>query len=159
MDYPLTAPELAGRVAAVRLTGLFSEPQLVIDGATMKPAAGEFRLPPAGSGDPVVVRFKTPALDFIPIVTVNGRQVEIAPPLTIWEYLWCLIPTILLILAGRGFFPAIVGLALSSLSLYEFRAQPARRYVWSALLNLAGFGLAAGLLALRFAALRHLAGR
>jgi hypothetical protein len=157
MDYPVQAPELAGRSVLVRVTGLFADPQLIVDGTPVKADDGLYLLPtsPAVSA-PISIRLKAPMLDFVPIVFVGDHRVQIAPALAWWQYLLCLLPTILLIVYPRGVVPAIIGLALSYVSVYLVRQQPERKFVWTALIN-AGVVLAIGaMIAMRLAS-RHVA--
>jgi len=138
MDYPIQTAETAGRTVIVRMSGIFSEPQLLVDGTAQSATDGKFSLPAIPPSDkPAELRLRTPLLDFVPIVEINGQRVPIAPPLPSWAYLWCLIPTLLLIFFGRGIIPALIGIALSYFGLYQLRAAPeGRRYLWSSMFNI-----------------------
>ena len=156
MTYPIIAPETEGHNVGVQLAGVVAELRLIVDAVVVAPVAGIYTLPFTSSGKPVVIRFKTPVLDFVPDVTVNDRAVEIAPPLQLWQYLWCGIPAIALVVYGRGLLPSLLGLALSYLSLYQLRAQaPERRNLWPLLTNVIVIGLVAGLLGLGHTAALH----
>ncbi len=142
MDYAIEdAAETAGRRVVVRMAGIFSEPQLLVDGSPLAATDGKFVLPApatAEAGKPAEIRLRTPLLDFVPIVEIDGRRVEIAPPLPSWTYFWCLIPTILLLVFARGILPGLLGLAFSYFGLYQLRAAaPNRRFLWSTLFNAA----------------------
>jgi len=136
MEHPIPPAETPGHSVVVRTGGIFAEPQLVVDGVAATPVDGKYVLPLAAGGKSIEIRLRTPMLDFVPIVEIDGRRAGIAPPLPSWVFLWCLLPTILLIFFGRGVLPALVGMALSYVGLYQARAAPpARRYLWSGVFN------------------------
>ena len=147
MDYAVSAPELAGRKALVRVRGIFADPQLVVDGAVVPATGGGGYAVPSlnPTGTPLTVRLRTPWYDVVPTLTIGDQHLAVAPPLAPGQLLWCALPTLLLTVAGHAILPTLLGIVLSYYCVYLLRVQaPAKRYVATGLVILGTIVLIGG---------------
>ena len=134
MDLPIKHEAFAGRGLALRTAGFFKGPRLIIDGGEVKGKRLRFSLRD-NSGQEREIRLKTNGLDPVPKVQIGGQAIELARPLTWYEYVWMGVP-IALVFVGGGL-GALFGLAAVYSSARIFRSDrgTAAKYGLSALIS------------------------
>jgi hypothetical protein len=112
MDLPIEHEAFSGRGLILRTGGFFKGPRLLIDGTEAKGKRLKYSLRD-NSGNQVDVRLKSNGLDPIPKVEIAGRTIELARPLTWYEYIWMGLP-IVLVFSGGG-----LGVLFGLLAIYS----------------------------------------
>lgn len=136
MEIPIEHEAFTGRSLAVRTAGLFKGPRLVIDHKEIKGKKQGYQVRD-NSGKEVAIHLKINGIDPIPKVQVDGATIQLARPLTWYEYIWMGLP-ILLIFAG-GALGALTGIAATYTSARIFRSDKSGfvKYLLSALISIA----------------------
>ena len=131
VQIPFTLPELLSRHLAVRTGGIFYDPVLLVDG---KPAPqgkdGAFSVV-SEEGGPVIIRLQGRSfIDPVPDVLVSAageeRTVVLLPPMRGWEYLWCLLPLIVLLVFVRSPISGLLGALVTYINVMVLYKAPNR---------------------------------
>lgn len=138
MQIEITHPSFKLHRLVVETAGFFRGPRLLVNGNPATRSKGRYTVN-SDSGQGVVVELKHNVLDPIPKVKIGDQPIELARPLTWYEYLWMGIP-IVLVFAGGGL-GALVGILAMYASARVFRGTrsgPAK-YGLTALVSLGAF--------------------
>ena len=119
-DLPIAHEAFAGRGLVLRPAGFLRGPRLLIDGSEAKGRRQRYSLRD-NIGNQVEVRLRGNGIDPVPKVEIAGRTIELARPLTWYEYVWMGIP-IVLVVAG-GALGAVFGLLGIYASARIFRGE------------------------------------
>ncbi len=122
MDYTIAVPGFEGRQIAVRLKGIFSDHQLIVDGQPPQkgPKRGQMLLR-RNDGMEVVAFWKPGALGLdVPQLVVDGQTYKFVGSLKWYEWIWGGLP-ILLFFAG-GMLGAVTGLIAFAMNARIFRS-------------------------------------
>jgi hypothetical protein len=135
MDLLIKHDAFAGRGLTLRTGGFFKGPRLMIDGGEVKGKRLRFAVRD-NSGKQREIRLKTNGFDPVPKVHIGDQTIELARPLTWYEYVWMAIP-IALVFVGGGL-GALFGIAAVYSSARIFRSDrgTAAKYGLSALISL-----------------------
>lgn len=150
MDIPIKHLAFANRGLALRTASLFNGPQLILDGRRVKGKRLRFSVRD-NSGNKHEIRLRSNYIDPIPKVQIGDQTIELARPLTWYEYAWMSMP-IVLVFSG-GVLGAMCGIAGVYSSARIFRSDHATgaKYALSALYSLGAFlGYVVTIVALRF---------
>lgn len=144
MDYPFEHPEFQSRRLALRTSGFFAAPRLVVDGAEVVGSKRKFSVHD-DQGRPRELKLKAHFLDPIPKVVIDGTAIDLVRPLAWYEYTWMGLP-ILLVVSG-GALGALFGMLAGYSSTRIFRSDrgPVAKYVVSGAISL---GAVVGFLAI-----------
>lgn len=137
-EMPLDVAGFEGRGLSVRPAGLWRGAALVCDGAPVPRTGAAFELKD-NSGAPVAFRFGQVPFDPVPKVIVRDEVIELAPPLAWYQYVWILLP-VLLVVRG-GLLGGLAGGAAAFANMQIMR-QPGpawTRYAVTGLVSLAAF--------------------
>lgn len=132
MDLPFTVPGFENHAMAVRTAGMVRGPALVVNGALATGKRGRFIMHDAwGREVEIRVRPSLLGIDPIPTLVVQGRQIQLARPLTWYEYAWLCLPMLLVVAGG-----ALGGLcgfvaAYSSGRIFRTNETPALKFLLS----------------------------
>lgn len=127
-DIPIALEGFEERGLIYRVRGIFRSGQLIIDGQPLHRRRRQYLLRD-NQGREVAVRLKRNLVDPIPKLQVEGRVLDLLPPLKWYEYLWAGLPLLLVVAGGA------IGAAIGSAALYYnvrlFRGDQsgARRYL------------------------------
>jgi len=100
MDIPVKDPRFDGRGLTIITAGLWSSAKVVLDGSTQSSKKGRFVVQD-NSGNDVVLQLKFNGIDPIPKLNIGGAMIELARPLSWYEYCWIGLPILLFFQAGR----------------------------------------------------------
>jgi hypothetical protein len=122
---PITYPGFEGRGLALRPSGWVQGAAIVCDGAAATRQGRSFTLTD-NAGAPVTFQFKGNILDPIPAVVVGGQTIRFAKPFTWYEYVWVVLPLVLVL--GGG---VIGGLCGGAAMLINARLLRSDRPMWA----------------------------
>jgi hypothetical protein len=149
MDIPIKHQAFANRGLALRTAGVFNGPQLILDGRRVKGKRLRFSVRD-NAGAQREIRLRSNYIDPVPRVQIGDQTLELARPLTWYEYVWMAIPIILVF--GGGMLGAIFGIAAVYSNARIFRSDhaTAAKYLLSALTSIGAIlGYLASAVALR----------
>lgn len=134
MEIAVEHEAFTDRGLVVRAGGLWKGPQLILDGEPVRRKRRVYKLRD-NSGLEVEARFKTRFLDPIPQLEIDGRTIELARPLTWYEYTWMGLPVLLVF--GGGALGAFFGIGAFYSSARIFRSErgPSAKYLLSGLIS------------------------
>ena len=134
MDIPIEHDSFSGRGLALRPSSFWRGPQLLIDGAKAAGSRGRFSLRD-NLGKERQIRLKSNRIDPIPRVEIDGASLQIARPLTWYEYAWISVPILLAHVGGA--LGALFGIlaAYSSARVFRSNRPPIAKYGISALIS------------------------
>ena len=92
-------PEFKNHKVEVKIGGLFSGPKLIVNGSEIKKKNGCYSIPLSSERE-MTIQLKYNILDPVPKVKIKERILEIAEPLTWFEYFWIVAQPILLGVLG-----------------------------------------------------------
>jgi len=116
MRYPIVVEGFEGHTLAMEMDGVFSAPRLLQDDRPSPdgPVRGSFTLTRA-DGTAVTAVIRRHMLDPVPQVVVEGRLIRIAPAFRWFEWVWILMPVLLILLDPiLGALLAAVGISLNA---------------------------------------------
>lgn len=135
MQLEVKHPDFQSQRLEVKCGSLFSGSKLKLNGTDLKKVKGIYTVR-ADNGKELSVQLKHNFLDPIPKVKIEGKIIELATPLTWFEYIWIGIP-ILLIFVGGAIGGVCGGLAATgSGRLFRSDRSAVSKYGLSALLTL-----------------------
>ncbi|MDD2804902.1 MAG: hypothetical protein PHV33_05050 [Elusimicrobiales bacterium] len=140
MAIDIQYPAFQGRRLSVEPGGLLSGPKLLLNGAPVEKRGGVYRVD-SDSGAAAEIRLKYNYFDPVPRVQINNDTLELARPLTWYEYAWMGLPVIL-ILQG-GLLGGLLGGLAAAASGRIFRGErgAVAKYALSALVSFGAFAL------------------
>lgn len=143
MVLPFELSELPSCRLAVRTGGIFSDPTLLVDDKPVQAAKDGTFTVLGESAEPVTVRLVTRGMDMIPDVRVGDHTVVLRPPLRWFDYLWCLLPVLLFLVAIPGAISGVLGAFVTYLNLRLFRTirSPFAHYFVVAFVSVAALAL------------------
>lgn len=143
MVLPFELSELPSCRLAVRTGGIFSDPVLLVDGKPVHAAKDGTFTVLGEDASPVTVSLLSRGLDMIPDVKVDGRTVVLVKPLHWFDYIWCLLPVALFLVALPGALSGILGAFVTYFNLRLFRTirSPLAHYAVVALVSIATLAL------------------
>lgn len=134
MDIQVPHESFTNRVLSIRTAGFWSGPKLLLDGVPQKGKKNLYEVPD-NDGMTRKVQLKLNFFDSIPKLEIDGDALELAEPLTWYQYVWMGLP-ILLIFTGGGL-GAAFGLYATYSSSRVFRSERSigSKYVLSGLIS------------------------
>lgn len=134
MDIPVEHEGFSGRGLTVRLAGLFSGMELLLDGETVAGKRLKYQVRDS-NGNEVEIEIKPHFVDPVPRLIIDGETVQLARPLKWYEYLWMGLP-ILLIFQG-GVIGGVCGFVAAYSNAHVFRSGRGAisRYLLSGLIS------------------------
>jgi hypothetical protein len=102
MKYSVQLEGFDGHEIAVYIPNVFSSPRLIFDGSQIrKEKQTRCMLLQRNDGTQAQVKWKQKALGLdVPSLDVDGREIQVAPPLPWYIWIWSALPIILLFLGG-----------------------------------------------------------
>jgi hypothetical protein len=100
MDYPLQVEGFEGQTIVVQTPGLISGAKLLVNGqpAPKGKKRGEMALRRT-DGREVSAKWASTLVDLSGVV-IDGQKIEFVKPLRWYEYVWCIIPILLIFVGG-----------------------------------------------------------
>ena len=148
MEYSVNIDGFEGHQLAVTSDEFFSNPKILMDG---QPAAsgqkrGEFILR-KNNGAKVTALVTSAYLGFDPVphLSLDGKVIQIMPPLDRFEWVWSAIPLILFFVGGMlGALCSILALAFN-VRVFRSRRGLLEKFVLTALISIVSAGITFGL--------------
>ncbi len=136
MDIEIKHPRFEGRGLKLQTAGFFSGPRLWIDGAIIKGKRGRFDVRD-NTGVDVPIQLRPRFLDPIPRLEIAGDRLDLARPLTWYEYAWMGLPILLVSMGGA--LGALIGFAAAYSSARIFRSEQSTpvKYLLTGLISVA----------------------
>ena len=144
MEIPISHEKLQGQRISLRTAGLFSGAKILSNGNPIKGKGNKYILRDS-QGAEVIVIIKNSLLDPIPKIEIDKDEIQLARPLTWYEYTWMGLP-IILVFAG-GALGAIIGFtaAYSSSRIFRSERSTAKKYLVTGAISFAAVILFLGL--------------
>jgi hypothetical protein len=138
MELPITHPAFQTTRLAVETAGFFRGPRLLVNDVPAERTKRKY-IVRSDNGTNVTIELKANFLDSIPKVKVGDDMLNVARPLTWYEYVWLGIP-ILLVFTG-GALGAFVGIFAVYSSARVFRGDRGAfaKYAVTALISVSAF--------------------
>jgi hypothetical protein len=136
MELAINHEKLHGRMFTVRTASFFRAPRLLSGGMPVQGKRGTYTVRD-NQGKEITIKLKGNFLDPIPKLAIDGQELQLAPPLAWYEYVWMGLP-IILVFAG-GALGAIFGMSAAYASSRIFRSErgTASKYLISGLFSVA----------------------
>lgn len=136
MELTLNHEKLQGRMLTLQTASFFRGPRLLSGGMPMQGKRGTYTVRD-NQGQEIMIKIKGNLLDPIPKVNIDGQELQLAPPLAWYEYVWMGLP-IILVFAG-GALGALFGISAVYASSRIFRSDrsAASKYLISGLFSVA----------------------
>jgi hypothetical protein len=148
MQYPVNIEGFEGHTLAVTSDELISNPKLLIDGqsAPIGEKRGEF-IVYRNNGSKGIAQLTSTSLglDPVPHLTIDGKAIQIMPPLDRFEWVWSGIPMILFFVGGL--LGTLCGVLAFAFNVRVFRTQRSsvQKLLLTALISLVSAGITYGL--------------
>jgi hypothetical protein len=138
MQIPIVLPGLEGHTLALLPGGLLRNPCLLFDGSHLSAPDGQYVLEPT-TGEKITLRLQNRFLDPVPAVLVDGRPLAVHPPLRWYQYLWLLLPLLLIVPGGvYGAVPAVMAVVVNA-RLWRTSLDLFLRFLYSSMVLLAAY--------------------
>jgi hypothetical protein len=148
MQYLIKVDGFEGHQIAVTSDEFISNPKLLIDGqpAPNGQKRGEF-IVYRNNGSKGIAQFTSASMGFDPVphLTIDGKVIQIMPPLDWFEWVWSGIPLILFFVGGL--LGVLCGIMAFAFNLRVFRTQRSsvQKLLLTALISLVSAGITYGL--------------
>jgi hypothetical protein len=142
MDYPVVIEGLAGHEVMVRSSPWGAASTLLLDGELAPPGPGRNQyLLTRKDGTEALVKFRNSLFDSVPQLVVDGKVMNVVPPLSWPTMIWCLLP--LALCFTPGFDGIMLGFAGSWINTRIFRTErtTTQKYLLTAFVSLAAGGV------------------
>jgi hypothetical protein len=108
MEYPVEIEGFNEKKVALRTATLLAGPVLTVNGEPAPKGPGKNQYILTGDkGEEVTVELKnTFFVDPVPQLLINGQLVNVAEPLAWYEWAWCCVPLVLILLGGPSGAPS-----------------------------------------------------
>jgi hypothetical protein len=130
MEIAIDSPGFEGRGLKYQTRGLIAGAKIIIDGNSVQRQKQGY-LVRNNNGEDVTIKLKSKLAFIDPVqkIEVDGKEINLAPPLQWYQYIWMCIP-ILLVVAG-GVLGAVCGVVAAYISADVFRSNmsPVWKYV------------------------------
>jgi hypothetical protein len=148
MEYPVKIEGFEGHRLAVTSDEFISNSKLLMDGqpAPSGEKRGEFILH-RKSGSKVIAQLTSSYLGFDPVprLTIDGKVIQVMPPLDRFEWVWSAIPLILFFTGGLlGTLFGILGFAFN-VRVFRTQRSNLQKFLLTAMITLLSAGLTYGL--------------
>ncbi len=130
MEIPINYPGFEGGALALRVAGFFSGPEIVLNGVPVKAAKG-VTVVQDNAGKEVEIRIKAHYIDPVPKIEIGAESIQLARPLTWYEYVWMGLPIILVSQGGALGALIGVGAIYSSARIMRSDAGTLKKYLLS----------------------------
>jgi hypothetical protein len=138
MDYPVVIDGFEKHEISVRSSPWGAANMLLVDGETAPagPRRNQYILT-RPDGTEALVKFRSSLFDSVPQVIVDGKVMNVVPPLSVPIMVWCLLPLVLCF--TPGFDGIMLGFAGSWINTRMFRTQwtTMQKYLVTAFVSLA----------------------
>jgi hypothetical protein len=142
MDYPVVIEGFEDHEIAVRSSPWASASTLLVDGemAPPGPRRNQYLLT-RKDGTEALVKFRNGLFDSVPQLVVDGKVMNVVPPLSWPTMIWCLLPL------GLCFTPGIDGIMLGfggswiNTRIFRTEMSTSQKYLVTALISLAAAAL------------------
>jgi hypothetical protein len=99
MEIPVSYPGFEGQNLTVKTAGMIKGAHLLLNGVAVKKEKGAYSVKNNAGGD-VLIKLRGNPLDPTPKVVIGKDVIQLARPLTWYEYSWMALPIALVFLGG-----------------------------------------------------------
>jgi hypothetical protein len=144
MQFPVKIEGFEGHRLAVTSDELISNPKLLVDGqpAQAGQKRGEFILQ-RNNGSKVIAQLTSATLGFDPVphLSLDGRKIQVMPPLDRFEWVWSGIPLILFFTGGIT--GTLFGILAFAFNVRVFRSERSllQKFLLTVLISIVAAGL------------------
>lgn len=135
--YPVEIPGCENKKVELQVAGFLSPIKLFVDDEPARPGKMRNELVVRGKGGKnISVYVQNAFFDTVPKLRVDGKTIVVTPPLKWYQYVWCGLPLIFILIGGL--MGAIAGLFtfILNISIMRSKFKPVFRYILIGLINI-----------------------